>query len=56
MLWNNNENDDNENWSRSQSGECEDKDNEYQYVRFTINRMPLHQSSTAQVWLSLIHI
>ena len=49
MLWNNNENDDNENWSRSQSGECEDKDNEYQYVRFTINRMPLHQSSTAQV-------
>ena len=50
MLWNNNENDDNENWSRSQSGECEDKDNEYQYVRFTINRMPLHQSSTAQVW------
>ena len=49
MLWNNNENDDNENWSRSQSGECEDKDNEYQYVRFTINRIPLHQSSTAQV-------
>lgn len=53
MLWNNNENDDNENWSRSQSGECEDKDNEYQYVRFTINRMPLHQSSTAQVWAAM---
>lgn len=53
MLWNNNENDDNENWSRSQSGECEDKDNEYQYVRFTINRMPLHQSSTAQVWTAM---
>lgn len=53
MLWNNNENDDNENWSRSQSGECEDKDNEYQYVRFTINRMPLHQSSTAQVWVAM---
>ena len=53
MLWNNNENDDNENWRRSQSGECEDKDNEYQYVRFTINRMPLHQSSTAQVWAAM---
>lgn len=53
MLWNNNENDDNENWSRSQFGECEDKDNEYQYVRFTINRMPLHQSSTAQVWAAM---
>lgn len=53
MLWNNNENDDNENWSRSQSGECKDKDNEYQYVRFTINRMPLHQSSTAQVWAAM---
>lgn len=53
MLWNNNENDDNENWSRSQSGECEDKDNEYQYVRFIINRMPLHQSSTAQVWAAM---
>ena len=56
MLWNNNENDDNENWSRSQSGECEDKDNEYQYVRFTINRMPLHQSSTAQVWAAMYEI
>ena len=53
MLWNNNENDDNVNWSRSQSGVCEDKDNEYQYVRFTIKRMPLHQESHAQVWAAM---